>query len=310
MKKFLIAAVVFLVYILTPALITMFVTGVTEQNVTQENVYGPRVNVKYKNASKSVEVNEFVTMVLADRFETTDEAEVLRAMAIMIRTDIYRIMGEEMSVDSENLGMDYMTVSNMKNEWGKNYEEYYNLIHDSVTSTGQMVITYNGNPIDAKYTRVCNEKTMSGSEVLGEEYAYLAQTDCPDDLTSSDFLKVVTITAKEFVKKINNAFEDSGIDEDNPAADIQVVSKRENGYVEKLQVGNVLMTGETFAKILELNSPFFTIESDNNDVKITTKGKGSGFGVSLYTANNMARSGSTYEEIIQKFYSGVSIVSR
>ena len=52
------------------------------------------------------------------------------------------------------------------------------------------------------------------------------------------------------------------------------------------------------------------IEELFKDGKITTKGKGSGFGVSLYTANIMARSGSTYEDIINKFYSGVAIVSR
>lgn len=59
-------------------------------------------------------------------------------------------------------------------------------------------------------------------------------------------------------------------------------------------------------KYWDLIRLFFAIK----DGKITTKGKGSGFGVSLYTANIMARSGSTYEDIINKFYSGVAIVSR
>ena len=46
---------------------------------------------------------------------------------------------------------------------------------------------------------------------------------------------------------------------------------------DKIQVGNVVMSGDVFAKILGLNSPFFAIK----DGKITTKGKGSGFGVSF-----------------------------
>ena len=120
------------------------------QGVSQENIYGPRVNVKYKNGTKSVSVNEFVTMVLAKRFESGDETETLKAMGIMIRTDIYRVMGDEMSVDSETLGMEYFTKNVMKNEWGNNFEEYYNHVNDSVMSTGQMVITYNNNLIDAK----------------------------------------------------------------------------------------------------------------------------------------------------------------
>ena len=53
-------------------------------------------------------------------------------MGIMIRTDIYRVMGDEMSVDSETLGMEYFTKNVMKNEWGNNFEEYYNHVNDSV----------------------------------------------------------------------------------------------------------------------------------------------------------------------------------
>lgn len=189
---------------------------------------------------------------------------------------------------------------------GNNFEEYYNHVNDSVMSTGQMVITYNNNLIDAKYSRVCNEKTLSGTELLGADYAYLVPADCPEDMTSPDFLKIEEYSKKQFVKKINTAYKDSGLDENNPFGDIQVVSQTNMGYVTKIQVGNVVMSGDVFAKILGLNSPFFAIK----DGKITTKGKGSGFGVSLYTANIMARSGSTYEDIINKFYYGVAIVSR
>lgn len=306
MKKILTVILIFCIYVAVPAVITLSVNSDDSQGVSQENIYGPRVNVKYKNGTKSVSVNEYVTMVLAKRFESGDETETLKAMGIMIRTDIYRVMGDEMSVDSETLGMEYFTKNVMKNEWWNNFEEYYNHVNDSVMSTGQMVITYNNNLIDAKYSRVCNEKTLSGTELLGADYAYLVPEDCPEDMTSPDFLKTEEYSKKQFVKKINTAYKDSGLDENNPFGDIQVVSQTNMGYVTKIQVGNVVMSGDVFAKILGLNSPFFAIK----DGKITTKGKGSGFGVSLYTANIMARSGSTYEDIINKFYSGVAIVSR
>lgn len=35
-----------------------------------------------------------------------------------------------MSVDSETLGMEYFTKNVMKNEWGNNFEEYYNHVND------------------------------------------------------------------------------------------------------------------------------------------------------------------------------------
>lgn len=74
-----------------------------------------------------------------------------------------------------------------------------------------------------------------------------------------------------------------------------------------MQVGNMVMTGSTFAKILGLNSPNYKIEYMDSGVKITTTGVGDGFGVGVYTAQNMAEGGATYEDILKTFYSGVSI---
>ena len=193
MKKILTVILIFCIYVAVPAVITLSVNSDDSQGVSQENIYGPRVNVKYKNGTKSVSVNEYVTMVLAKRFESGDETETLKAMGIMIRTDIYRVMGDEMSVDSETLGMEYFTKNVMKNEWGNNFEEYYNHVNDSVMSTGQMVITYNNNLIDAKYSRVCNEKTLSGTELLGADYAYLVPADCPEDMMSLPATSPATI---------------------------------------------------------------------------------------------------------------------
>ena len=93
MKKILTVILIFCIYVAVPAVITLSVNSDDSQGVSQENIYGPRVNVKYKNGTKSVSVNEYVTMVLAKRFESGDETETLKAMGIMIRTDIYRVMG-------------------------------------------------------------------------------------------------------------------------------------------------------------------------------------------------------------------------
>ena len=44
-------------------------------------------------------------------------------------------------------------------------------------------------------------------------------------------------------------------------------------------------------------------------VKITTIGVGEGFGVSVYTADCMAKAGSSYEDIIETFYNKINIIS-
>ena len=64
--------------------------------MSEEITDGKTVTVSYKNATQSVDVEKFIAMVLADRLYMGDEVELLKAESIMIRTDIYRMLGEQM----------------------------------------------------------------------------------------------------------------------------------------------------------------------------------------------------------------------
>lgn len=298
------------VYLLVPFIITMTVTGKVEQNYSDTLISGRSVTVHYKNASQSMDINKFIVMVLAARFSNSQEIEVLKAESIMIRTDIYRIMGDSMNIDSTSLSMAFLTENQMKNEWKDKYEENKELLSDCVAATGNNVIIYNNQYIEARYTNISNGKTLPGEQFLGQEYAYLAPVECPEDIKSPDYLCVTTFSYKDFVKKIENVYNQAGVHDNAPFQDIQIVSKTDSGYVAKLQIGNVIMTGAEFAKILELPSACMIIEDLQGSIKITTKGAGDGLGVSLYTADVMAKQGSSYEEILKKFYSGITIVSQ
>lgn len=308
-KKLIMALIVIVVYLMFPFVLTMTVTGVIEDDISDELITGRRIIVKYKNATKSVDINKFIVMVLANRLSQSSQIEVLKAESIMVRTDIYRIMDDQMSVDSTSLGMTFLTEKQMKTLWGNDYESNYNLISDCVSATSGRLINYNGRLIEARYTELSNGNTLSGAEIIGGDYTYLTKVSCPEDVKSPDYLCVSTIAAKDFIKKMKSAYEDIGLSDSNPYQDIQIASKTADGYVLKLQVGNVIMTGSKFAEILGINSPCMQIEELNGSIKITTKGKGDGFGVSIYTANQMAESGKTCDDILTTFYSGITFMS-
>ena len=113
------AVIVFIaIYLLIPTIVTLNVTGVVYTPVNEDYSDGRKVTVKYRNATQEVSVDRFVAMVLAKRLYMSSEVEVLKAESIMIRTDVYRLMGEQMSIDSSELGMEYMTTQQMKSEIG------------------------------------------------------------------------------------------------------------------------------------------------------------------------------------------------
>ncbi len=310
MKKTLIWIVVICVYLCVPALITLAVSGKADTEFESGEIYGPRVNVQYGSAVKTVEVNKFVEMVLASVYEENDKPEMLKALGIVVRTNIYRIMGDKKEIDSDELAMNYYTSSEMRDEWGSSYQERAQIIKESVSATGQRVIKYSGNLIDARFTRLTNGKTLSGSKYLGEEYAYLKEVDCPKDMENENFYTHVTFKGKELAKLINNKYKNANIREDNAAQDIQIVSKTEDGYIVKLQIGNAVIGGEAFASMVGVKSAFFTIETRNEgSVRIVSKGDGTGLGMSLNTANSMAAQDSTYTDIIQNFFDNVEVIS-
>ena len=51
----------------------------------------------------------------------------------------------------------------------------------------------------------------------------------------------------------------------------------------------------------------FSFSEDGDALKITTTGKGHGLGLSLWTANEMAKEGKSYGEILSFFFEGTSL---
>ena len=202
-----------------------------------------------------------------------------------------------------------MTTQQMKSKWGKDYEDNYNLVKDCTAATSGLAIRYNDKYIEARYTYITSGSTLSGASILGDEYAYLSAVECNNDKNAQDYLVVKTISNKDFVNSFEKKYDSINLDKNNLAQQIQIVSKNEAGYVLKLQIGNVVMSGSEFAYVLGINSPNFSIEYMQTGVKITTIGVGEGFGVSVYTADCMAKAGSSYEDIIETFYNKINIIS-
>ena len=74
-----------------------------------------------------------------------------------------------------------------------------------------------------------------------------------------------------------------------------------NGYEIKKQDGTTVKSGTL------LPSAFFTVEKSGNMFKIKGGGYGHGIGMSQNGANEMAKKGKNYQEILQMFYPGTTI---
>lgn len=336
-------------YLYIPLMITMLFNGNAAKyadvpvEVTDGSIKGRKVNIVYNNAVQAVSLNDFVAMSVAKEYNKggscgsssesasnsnggsgsgggsgsssgiADQEQMVKALAVVIRSDVVCQMNKRNEIDSDQLENGFLTRSQMKSKWGNDWQNVFAQIRQWVDETDNQIIEYKENHIRAMYTRVSPGKTMSGSRLLGEEYEYLAEIDCAKDTESPDYMvttefdnsKIISIV-RDWKKKTGM---DCGIDESNPSRDIQITAKTDDGYITGMQVGDLCMSGEQFASMMGLKSAYLTLEYKKDSIRITSKGVGMGFGMSLYSANIMALDGSDYQEIIKHFYPECIITS-
>ncbi|MGN0318029.1 MAG: SpoIID/LytB domain-containing protein [Lachnospira sp.] len=294
-----------------PTMITLYMTGVYDNNsvtATAQVVEGKCVMVNLKNTVQPVSVEKFVEMVLAKQYENGNEHELLKAESVAIRTNIYRHLTDKDVISSDELEMDYLTSSQMRKEWGKNYADTYNLVCNIVAATKGQVMYYEGEPIDARTTKTSVGVTLSAEEAGEDGKDYLVSVECENDVGYGDYEKNYTFSNREIMKNITKIYADCGLTQKNMNSQIQIISKSKSGYILKMQVGNITMTGASFARIMGIQSSCMDITFYDTSVKITSYGEGDGVGMSINTARLMAENGKNYKEILESFYLEISIL--
>ena len=67
------------------------------------------------------------------------------------------------------------------------------------------------------------------------------------------------------------------------------------------------MSGTEMRTLFSLRSTSFTVTEQDGQFTFSVTGYGHGVGMSQYGANAMAKEGSTYEEILKWYYTGISL---
>jgi len=79
------------------------------------------------------------------------------------------------------------------------------------------------------------------------------------------------------------------------------------GYVTRVRCGSVVLNGEAVRDALGLSSSCFYFSQSDGKIRITCKGEGHGLGLSQYGANELAKEGKNYREILKYYYQDVKI---
>ena len=273
----------------------------TKQEESKENKTYVTIYRK-KGTVEQIELEEYLVGVVAAEMPASFNSEALKAQAVLARTYALKKISKGEKLTDTVSTQAYIDKNEMQNKWGNEYSKYYNKIVSAVNSTKGQVVKYNGNYIEALYHSTSNGKTENAKEVWGQDIPYLKSVDSSWDKKTTSYLKIEN-------KEFNTLMKVLGINFDKNT-NIEILSRDESGRVSEVKVADKTYTGVEFRTLLNLRSADFDISVTDNGVEIITRGYGHGVGMSQYGANEMAKLGYNYKNIINHYYTNVKITTQ
>lgn len=242
------------------------------------------------------EPTELLVGILSGQISMDAPKEAVKAQAVLVRTEYYRRM--ELGLEAEQS----LSMEELSELWGSGrLQTNYEIASTAVKETAGEVLTCEGELIQNVYHKVSAGATREMKELNGEKTPYLTSVSCGMDITSPDYLAVRFFSHEEFQKAL-------GISENTDFKETEIlIEKDKNGYVKTVTVGEDTVSGDELREALELPSPCFYIKEVEGKIRIVTKGKGHGMGLSQYAACEQAKSGAGYEEILTCFFAGTKL---
>jgi stage II sporulation protein D len=256
----------------------------------------------------SMPIEQYVSAVLAAESGASKNDESLKAMAVAIRTYATRFRGQHVQD-----GFDFCDTTHCQTmKW--NGIDSRN--RAAVAATRGEILFYQDSPAETFYHANCGGTTAASTEAwakVGEPYLTVhADTFCP---IPGELKWESNLSAGE----INNALRIAGISPPENWRTIEIESRTPSGRVGRLQfLGGTpprfSLTASTLRFAVDREYGWNKIRSDlyeirNSGGKILFSGKGSGHGVGLCQAGaeEMAREGKSYREILNYYYPGTDL---
>ena len=269
---------------------------------------GERKIVMEQNKKETaIPVEEYLVHVLAAQIPADFEPETLKSQAILARTYIYGLMEHRPEIYEEELDMDALSTEQMKALWGeKEYLTNLVRLQNAVHDTSGLYLLYDGMPIEPLFCYASAGKTRSH----GDSYPFIKQVESPGDLLAENYRSLPVFEVKEFVRRIREIPGAVWLDEEELAdgGGIQIVERDGSGYVKQVQIGQKTYTGEDVQYALGLASPCYSFERLDGKIRVICKGIGHGYGFAQFGANEMAKEGKKYEELLKYYFQNVEIV--
>lgn len=259
---------------------------------------------------EQMSLEEYLWGVVAAEMPASFEEEALKAQTVAART-YWASVSRDKHAPADICGdsgccQAYISRQEAMANWGDAGVENAARITRAVAGTDGLILTYEGQPIQAAYFSSAPGRTADAVAVWGNAVPYLVSVPSPEGEEVPNWKAEARLTGEQFKALVTAQY---------PAADLSGPAEgwlcnfvtEDSGLVRQVSVGGVELTGGQLRKLLGLRSACFSVSVEGDSVVFQTTGYGHGVGMSQYGANALAKQGKGFREILSWYYTGVQV---
>lgn len=267
------------------------------------------------DTTEQMTLERYLTGVVRGEMPASFETEALRAQAAAERSYVYYQLaaGRKDAHPDADFCTDhtccsaYLSETAAREKWGGDFAPWNTRVEQAVSDTDGQVVLYNGRPILAVFHSSSAGRTAAAGDVWSGDLPYLVSVDSPEgEETVPNYYSTVTFTAAEAKEKLLAAHPELKLS-GTPDRWFGAAAENGSGRVETVSVGGTDIEGTELRRIFGLRSACFTVAADSESVTFRVTGYGHGVGMSQYGANQLAREGKTWQEILEWYYTGATV---
>lgn len=267
------------------------------------------------DTTEQMTLERYLTGVVRGEMPASFEMEALRAQAAAERSYVYFQLaaGRKDAHPDADFCTDhtccsaYLSETAAREKWGGDFAPWNTRVEQAVSDTDGQVVLHNGRPILAVFHSSSAGRTAAAGDVWSGDLPYLVSVDSPEgEETVPNYYSTVTFTAAEAKEKLLAAHPELKLS-GTPDRWFGAAAENGSGRVETVSVGGTDIEGTELRRIFGLRSACFTVAADSESVTFRVTGYGHGVGMSQYGANQLAREGKTWQEILEWYYTGATV---
>ncbi|MBE6606349.1 MAG: stage II sporulation protein D [Ruminococcaceae bacterium] len=265
--------------------------------------YDNKVIIEFQNSKTCIDITlrEYLIMAVMSEMPYTYEIEALKAQAIAARTYTLKQIEDHSRHDNNIVCNDptHCSAALNKDEYverygEESYQKAYEKVSEAVISTDGVVITYNNELCTSVYHASSANATESSYNLWGTYTPYLLS------VPTSEPIDVQTV----YVSKADlfNSFDRNIGNSDNI-----ILKFNDTGRCDRIIAGDIEISAKKIRNMFSLKSCDFVVDDNGEKIVFTVYGYGHGIGMSQKGANEMAKGGYNYSDILTHYYTGVEI---